>query len=309
MHYEVNKMTKIYATFSEFVELSATMPRPSQAYLESTGREASREKSNSREEDFFGDAYTFDIMHKRCYDGYNAKAVSDKRHDLSDLVDYERPTDELSYVGDALDVPTYISGDMRCWWRDSADKANTPKRIHITYTLSNGCTTSNTSILNHGGAISVIADAINNIGANVKITANIVARETMHKNLLMAILLKDYSEDVDVPRIGACTHPSFFRRIGLSWFERFHMHINDERCKMKNSHYGFIVLEQEKRPNIVSDEEFAEWLRIDEDEIVIDLPNAFNSVFRDTKTTAKWVEEVIAQIQTQSQTSKYIKVN
>jgi hypothetical protein len=108
---------------------------------------------------------------------------------------------------------------------------------------------------------------------------------------LSAITIKDYDESVDIPRIGATTHPSFFRRIGFAWFEGFGASIG----KPEWSGYGCSETGA-SRPAVISDEEFAEWLRVEKDEIVIDLPAADLSCFKSESSTATWLANAIDKI-------------
>lgn len=300
MRYEFNKtLTKCYYTFEEFVSMSETMEKDSSKEGELGWGSSDREGSSS----FYGDANSHAEMVQRCYDGYNAKGVTDKRVEINNLIDYNRPTDTLCYVGDDLDIPTYLSGEMRCWWADDGDSAKPPKRVHLTYSANCIANVNADSFYNHGGAVCAIADALDAMGCQVKVTCTFTNTDVFTGEGLQAIEIKDYCEIIDVPRIGATTHPSFFRRIGFRHFERWGKHIG----KVFSGSYG-CSRTGSSRHYVVGDDEFADWLRIDPDEIVIDLPAADVSVFKDTNDTAEWVLKAVETIERDCETIKHIKI-
>lgn len=296
MRYEITqeKLTKTYTTFDEFVEMAKRW-----AIDLGQGESSVRVESSK---DFFGDARDFHTMYKRCYDGYNAKKIAKGREDLSNLIDLDVPSDSLRYEGDDLDVPTYLSGEMRCFWGEGFD-AKPPKRIHLTYSSNCLASVDDNSFGNHGGAVCIIADALMSLRAQVKMTCTFVNDYVFTGKGLQAIIIKDYDESVDVSRLGVTTHPSWFRRIGFSWLESFMGSIG-----MSSDHSYGASQTGSRRKMVVSDEEFSDWLRIDSDEIVIDLPAADLGVFRKDSTTATWVKGAIEKILTESETSKYIKI-
>ena len=288
--FDYPELLKIRATFSEFVKTAQALPSEG-------GEDGS---CGGSVPSFYGDADSFEDMVKRCYDGYSAKAISEKRYEIGAMLDYHSESAELKHCGDELDVPTYLSGDMRCWWAD-ADNVNTPKRIHIVYGANCVADVNAESFINHGGAVASICDALDSMGALTKITCTFTNTAVFNGRGLQAIEIKDYSESIDIPRIGATTHPSFFRRIGFKYFEQFCNSIG------VNSEYTYGRSKTGKeRGEAVSDKEFADWLRISDDEIVVDLAAADLRVFNDTKTTAEWVAYAISKIE--GSNDRHIKI-
>lgn len=290
MRYETGKLTKIHTTFEEFVQTAIKIGNKSAA---------SHEEGSS---DFYGDAGSFSEMVKRCYDGYNAREISNQRDFIAGMIDYERPTDELRHAGESLDVPTYLSGDMKCWWSGDGTGQGRPK-IHITFS----CNTSwgySVEYLNHGGCIAVLCDALSD-WADTKITTTIINSRVFESKGLQSIELKDYNEDVDVPRIGAVTHMSFFRRIGFAWFEGFKK-ISGK--KYTNTYGGSET--GRNRVSVVGDEEFCDWIRVSPDECVVDLPAANSSeLFGTPEDAAKWLSNTMETIRREFDNgSRHIKL-
>lgn len=299
MRHEINKtLTKTYQTFSDFVELSTQLSP-------STFDKGWNESNTNGSEDFFGDTNSFNDMVKRCYDGYNAKGISASRTEIGNLITTEVPTDSLKHSGEALDIPTYLSGDMKCFWAEDSHHAS-PKRIHITFGANCVASVNSTQFYNHGGAVAVICDALDNIGANTKITCTFTNISVLSGEALQVIEVKDYHESIDVARIGVTTHPSFFRRIGFRYFERLGNYLGKGKDWVESSTSYGCSKTGKNRIAVVGNEEFSNWLRIDEDEIVVDLPAADNSVFEDTESTAKWVTDAIEKINNANQ--NFIKI-
>jgi hypothetical protein len=303
MRHEFNRdLVKVYTTFSEFVEKANDWSKAKER-----GGFSSTSKSYSGS-DFYGDAEDFPTMYRRCYDGYGASTIMQGRADLSGLIDLEAAGDTLRHSGDDLDVPTYLSGEMRCFWAEDQD-AKPPKRIHLVYASNCVAGVGAKSFANHGGAVCVIADALMELNAQVKVTCTFTNTYVFgDRKALQAIEIKDYSESVDVTRIGVTTHPSWFRRIGFGWFESFMQDVLPKSGYGHTTEYGCSRTGSERSKFVIGDEEFAEWLRIDADEIVVDLPAADLSLFESKEKTAEWVKSAVDRILTQSEESKYIKI-
>lgn len=277
-HDAKQRLVKTASTFHEYVQLANEFKDP----------DASSCKVRKSSTDFYGDALTFEEMYERCYDGYNAKAIGEQRRKIADLFQYERATDELRVCGEALDVPTYLSGEPKCFWQSSTEERKA--RVHIAY--ASNCTGGHgaQAFLNHGGAIAVLCDIIAD-QADTKITCYVSNTHVFAGKGLSAITIKDYNESVDIPRIGATTHPSFFRRIGFAWLEGF----GESVGKPEWEGYGCSMTGRDRKA-VISDEEFAEWLRVEKDEIVIDLPAADLPCFTDEHRTAVWLSEAVEKI-------------
>jgi hypothetical protein len=286
MRYEQNgDLVKTASTFHEYVQLSKQFRNPTEQSSYSKTTCGIKEKVLR---DFFGDALSYEEMVERCYDGYNAKAIGEQRRKIAELFQTDRPMDEMRVSGEALDVPTYLSGDPKCFWESTTEVRKA--RVHLCYASNCTAGVNADKFLNHGGAMAVLCDLIAD-QADTKISCYVSNRGVFAGRGCSVITIKDYAEDVDIPRIGATTHPSFFRRIGFGWFEGFGLSVG------KASWTGYGCSETGKsRVSVISDEEFAEWVRIDKDEIVVDLPAANIAAFTNEHTTATWLENAIKTI-------------
>jgi hypothetical protein len=280
-----NKLTKTYSTFSEYVNMAVEMPA-----VEWEGRLASNE---SGDESFYGDTNSFGEMVNRCYDGYNAKKISDKRHVIGDMMSLFKETAELSVCGESLDIPTFLSGDMKCFWKDVSDESQ-PRRVHLVYSGATPWYVESENYINHGGAVSVLADTLAENRYSVKVSAYYAVDKAVSGSYYGAMELKGYQEDVDVARIGAVTHASFWRRIVFAHLEKVGTYLGIKRNAQidpTQSAYGY-----SKGISIISDEEEAEWLRISDDEIVIKMQSPESEHFATTESSANFVTESVQKI-------------
>jgi len=293
MRYEINgTLCKIATNFHEYVQLSNTYKN---------GDPYGSCHKIKKPDEFHGDALTYEDMYDRCYDGYNAKEIGEKRRKIAQLFQSERPTDEMRVSGEALDVPTYLSGDPKCFWESTTEARKA--RVHLSYASNCVAGVNANAFLNHGGAMAVLCDIMSD-QADTKITCYVSNTHVYGGKGLNSITIKDYDEVVDLPRIGATTHPSFFRRIGFAWFEGFGHSIGKEGW----DNFGCSQTGK-NRPAVISDEEFAEWLRIESDEVVVDLPAADLRAFESEEKTAAWLELTIENLLEQIKAgNKYIKL-
>lgn len=281
MRYEIkDKLTKTQCTFSEFVEKSVSAPEKGYGSSEvSKGRDS-----------FYGDARSFEEMVERCYDGYNAKAIGKVRADLNGLFNAKESEDVRSFLGDSLDMGAYSQGNPLCF-EQSVDDYGKPK-VHLLFSTNAVGGVDADSFLNQGGAIAVLCDQLCE-GADVKISLYITNSNVFTGKGCQIVTLKDYEESVDIPRIGAVGHPSFFRRIGFRWFENANTLI-DPKCR---AGYGSSRTGKD-RTDVISHEEFYEWVRIANDEFVVDCPAPDLQEFRSKEDTHDWLKNNLKKIKT-----------
>jgi|DEB0MinimDraft_10_1074344.scaffolds.fasta_scaffold17715_3 hypothetical protein len=272
-----NKTILTQHTFSEYVEFSKKHRRDDKA---------SSRVTNSGDKNFYGDAYNYEDMYSRCYDGYNAKKVGDIRGGLVAKMAGEKESASLYYYGDDLDVPTFLSGEQRCFWNDG--EGMTKPRIHIVYQGTASCAVKAKNFINHGGAVAAICDLLSE-DAHTKVSTVYLMRDsvtdTRGGNMLQSIDVKDYSESLDVPRIGALTHPSFFRRIAFGHIEYYGA----------VSGYGYPV-EIRDKTKIVSEQDYLDWMRIDPDEFVLEVRGPADSIFSSEESTLGFIRTTIDKV-------------
>lgn len=260
-------------SFSEYVEFSLN------------NRDADAASSKKGNKEFYGDAKSFEQMYERCYDGYNAKRIGDARASIGAMVTQDKPYVELRVIGDELDVPTFLSGDMKCFWADS--DIPTPPKVHIVYQSVASASVDANNFINHGAAVAVICDVLNELG-DTRISSLFMGKGSVepNMNLIQVIDVKDYTETLDVPRIGAITHPSFLRRITFG-------HIEHHGAV---SGYGRPITLKEKG-EVVDEADLLDWLRIDADEFVLEIKSPSDSLFKEEESTMAYVKSICQAVE------------
>lgn len=280
MRYEINNgLTKVYTEFSEFVENADKM------------KDEHRSSCSKREswDDFYGDALTFEQMMERCYDGYNAKEIGKAHAEFMSIFRSDAEEPYLRVMGEELDVPTFLSGEHKCFWHDDTEKAK--PRVHLVFSSNCLGYVEASNFINHGGAIASIVEVLSQ-QVDIKISCYFSNKDVFTDKGLQVITLKKYDEATDIPRIGVTTHPSFFRRIGFAWFEGLGGFISEPSIR---SEYGASRTADE-RFKVVSDDEFYDWCRIADDEFVVDCPAANKDYFEDEESTLEWIKSSVKNI-------------
>ncbi len=232
-------------------------------------------------ERFYGDTTCFDDMYQRCFDGYNAHKVADRKADLASEFYSERKESELGVVGDDLDIARWVEGRPDCWWSDEP----TPCKplVHIIADTCANASVDGTNFVNHGGALALLCELVQDV-ADVRISTFNGARAINDDlDLADSMEIKAYDEPLDIPRVGAVTHPSFFRRISFGVFESFDA----------DGGYG----SRRKWSDLMSEEDFYEWMNIEQGTNVVMFDSPSNHEFGDVNSTRKYVERMFDDIQ------------
>lgn len=281
MRYEITnggrrQLTKTQSTFFEFVEGS-----------NAEGNEHYSSDS-SGSSDFYGDIRSYKDMYEACYNGMNVKKMSKVRANLNNLVNHEVETPRKAVVGETLNVSAFCEGSPYHFYKD-ADEYGKP-RVHITYSTNAVAGVRAGQFIRHGASICALVDQLAE-QVDIKLSLYITNSGVLGGNGCQVVTIKDYDEAIDIARVSATAHPSFFRRIGFSWFENASKLI-DSRC---SSGYGGSMTGM-NRERIISDEEFQEWVGMSNDEMLIDFPAPDEDQFTDDDYTAEWMESAMEDI-------------
>ena len=283
MRYEITEdgrrqLTKTQCTFFEFVEGS-----------NAEGNEH-HSSNNSGSSDFYGDIRSYKDMYKACYNGMNVKEMSKVRANLNNLVNHEVETPRKAVVGETLNVSAFCEGSPYHFYKD-ADEYGKP-RVHLTYSTNATAGVRSNQFIRHGASICALVDQLAE-QVDIKLSLYITNRGVLGGNGCQVITIKDYDETIDIARVSATAHPSFFRRIGFSWFENARKLI-DPRC---SKGYGGSMTGS-NRKGVISDEDFQEWVGMSNDEMLIDFPAPDEYQFNDDDYTAEWLNQAVKKIET-----------
>lgn len=283
MRYEITEgkrrqLTKTQCTFFEFVEGS-----------NAEGNE--HHSSNSKEKgSFYGNIGSFKDMYNACYNGMNVKEMTKVRANLNNLVNHEVETPRKAVVGETLNVSAFCEGSPYHFYKD-ADEYGKP-RVHLTYSTNAVAGVRSNQFIRHGASICALVDQLAE-QVDIKLSLYISNSGVLGGDGCQVVTIKDYDETIDIARVSATAHPSFFRRIGFSWFENAGKLI-DSRCR---TGYGGSMTGKDRKI-VISDEEFQEWVGMSNDEMLIDFPAPDEYQFNDDDDTAEWLNEAVKKIET-----------
>ena len=280
MRYEIkNKLTKVHTTFSEFVEMSN---REDLVYDSSDVRTGARDS-------FYGNIKSYQEMYDACYNGMGVKKMLKARADLNDLVNHEIEEPRKAIVGETLNVGAYCSGNPYHFYKD-ADEYGKP-RVHLVYSTNAICGVTATQFTRHGASICALVDQLGE-QVDVKISLYITNRWVFSGKGCQIVTIKDYDDVIDVPRVSATAHPSFFRRIGFAWFE------NADKLIQKGLGTGVGgSVTGRSRHTLINDDEFMDWVGIEKGEMMIDFPAPDEYQFKDDEYTADWLKKSTKKIE------------
>ena len=127
---------------------------------------------------------------------------------------------------------------------------------------------------------------------DVKISLYITNKWVFGGNGCQIVTIKDYEDVIDVPRVSATAHPSFFRRIGFAWFENADKLIQKGLGTGTGGSYT-----GSNRPYVIKDDEFMDWVGIEKGEMMIDFPAPDEYQFKNDDDTAYWLKQATKKIE------------
>lgn len=280
MRFEIkDKLTKTHTTFSEFVEMS-----------NGEGFDySSSDVRTSPRDSFYGNIKSYQEMYDACYNGMGVKSMLKARADLNELVNHEVEEPRKAVVGETLNVGAYCTGNPYHFYKD-ADEYGKP-RVHIVYSTNAVAGVRSTQFTRHGASICALVDQLGE-QVDVKISLYITNKWVFGGNGCQIVTIKDYEDVIDVPRVSATAHPSFFRRIGFAWFENADKLIQKGLGTGTGGSYT-----GSNREYVIKDDEFMDWIGIENGEMMIDFPAPDERQFKNDDDTAYFLKQATKKIE------------
>jgi hypothetical protein len=248
-------------------------------FFEATKAAAKKTESSHSDDTEFcgGDKYAenFESALRLETDGYNAQAINETLESLNEYEAGEAKI-EMDYAGDTFDVGSLVSGELKHWFATTYEAAK--PRIHLVVMPNGNCHVEASNWLNQAACVVKVAETLSET-CDVAISAVYVSRDSQDAigngrslDTIKMVSVKDYGENVDLRRLGAVSHPSFFRRLIFGIIEN----ANKGFGEYKNG-FGYGQSRDTYEDINVSREQFAEILG---DDKFILTPNAskFNSI-------------------------------
>jgi hypothetical protein len=277
-HARAGKLVLTQTTYSEFVEGS-----------NADGVE--HQDSDTRDKgSFFGDIGSYKEMYDACYNGMGVKKMLKSKADIGALMNYETEQPRKAVVGETLNVGAYCSGNPYHFYKDADEHAK--PRVHIVYSTNAVAGVKATQFTRHGASICALVDQLAQ-QVDVKISLYISNEGVFGGNGCQIVTIKEYEDVVDVPRVASTAHPSFFRRIGFTWFENAGKLIHPSL----KSWYGGSRTGYQRDKYVIKDEDFCEWVGMSNDEMVVDFPAPDEIQFKSDYDTADWLKTATKTIE------------
>ena len=272
------KLVLTQTTYSEFVEGSNA---------EGIIHKESDERAKGS---FFGNIGSYQEMYDACYNGMGVKKMLKAKADIGALLNYETEQPRKAVVGETLNVGAYCSGNPYHFYKDADEHAK--PRVHIVYSTNAVAGVKATQFTRHGASICALVDQLAE-QVDVKISLYISNEGVFGGNGCQVVTIKEYEDVVDVPRVASTAHPSFFRRIGFTWFENADKLIHPSL----RSWYGGSRTGTSRSKYIIKDEDFCDWVGMSKDEMVVDFPAPDETQFRSDDDTAHWLKTATKTIE------------
>lgn len=196
-------------------------------------------------------------------DGYNAQAINEALESLNEYVAGEAKI-TMDYAGDTFDVGSLVSGELKHWFATTYEAAK--PRIHLVVMPNGNAHVKAKNWLNQAACVVKVAETLSET-CDVAISAVYVSRDSEEavgegRNLdtIKMVSVKDYGENVDLRRLGAVSHPSFFRRLIFGIIENgnkgFGEYKNGWGYGQSRDTYEDINVSREQFAEILGDDKF-----------------------------------------------------
>lgn len=148
--------------------------------------------------------------------GYNAEAIGETLGEMNQYFAGEATKIEMDYAGDTFDVGSLVSGELKHWFATNYEGVR--PQIHLVVMGNGNAGVSSRNWLNQAAAVAKVAESMSE-NADIRISAGYFSRNSQEKkrgqemHTIKLVEVKGYGEHIDFRRLGAVSHPSFFRRI------------------------------------------------------------------------------------------------
>ena len=291
MRFEIIEKYKAEGRYARETKLVLTQTTYSE-FVEGSNAEGNihKESDERAKGSFFGNIGSYQEMYDACYNGMGVKKMLKAKADIGALLNHETEQPRKAVVGETLNVGAYCSGNPYHFYKDADEHAK--PRVHIVYSTNAVAGVKATQFTRHGASICALVDQLAE-QVDVKISLYISNEGVFGGNGCQVVTIKEYEDVVDVPRVASTAHPSFFRRIGFTWFENADKLIHPSL----RSWYGGSRTGTARSKYIIKDDDFREWVGMANDEMVVDFPAPDETQFRSDDDTAHWLKTATKTIE------------
>lgn len=269
-----NLLSLNFAELSDFIEdYNPT------TIVNANGYEMGAASTSERDSQFHGDVEfgsSLEASKRLLTIGYQPDAMKGAFAGFDTAFESSQEITKMSEEGYAFDVPSILSGEDEVWFQRK--NVGSAPSIHIVF---EGGANSNIPAMNfyiQSAVVTKLSEILSD-EAHIRVSATYSAkkqgrdvREEKDVNNVTYISMKDYDEAVDTRRLGAISHPSFFRRVVFSILENGNTEFFGKDYRI-SSGYG----RQSERKELGVTEELENELF--ESDIVVNIPSPSHSAF------------------------------
>lgn len=228
---KINKKTQLlsidFATISDFMDNYDASEEIE--YFRTWGGDLTMKTPSSNQErdpSFHGDkefGTDLDSAKRLLTRGYQPKQMKGAFADFDTAFESTQEVISFTEEGYDFDIPSLLSGDDEVWFT-RVNKGSAPS-IHIVY---EGGANANVPAMNfyiQSAVVNKLAEILSE-EAHVRVSATYSATDQGKRksngnlvNNCTYVTMKEYDEALDTRRLGAVSHPSFFRRVMFGIFE------------------------------------------------------------------------------------------
>ena len=269
-----NLLSLNFAELSDFIEdYNPT------TIVNANGYEMGAASTSERDSQFHGDVEfgsSLEASKRLLTIGYQPDAMKGAFAGFDTAFESSQEITKMAEEGYAFDVPSILSGEDEVWFQRK--NVGSAPSIHIVF---EGGANANIPAMNfyiQSAVVTKLSEILSD-EAHIRVSATYSAkkqgrdvREEKDVNNVTYISMKDYDEAVDTRRLGAISHPSFFRRVVFSILENGNTEFFGKDYRV-SSGYG----RQSERKELGVTEELENELF--ESDIVVNIPSPSHSAF------------------------------
>ena len=252
--------------------------------------------NQERDRRFHGDAEfgtSLDSAKRLLTRGYQPKQMRGAFADFDTAFESTQDIIRMTEEGYDFDIPSLLSGDDEVWFT-RVNKGSAPS-IHIVYEGGANADVKAMNFYIQSAVVNKLAEILGE-EAHVRVSATYSAQnqarcKSTSKDIhnVTYVEMKSYDEPLDLRRLGACSHPSFFRRVMFGVFEnpKGMFFGDDAKCSRG---YG----RQSDRYNLGMTEDMENELF--ESDIVVKIPSPSMSHFENVDNAIKFCLQKLEEV-------------
>jgi len=264
--------------------------------VNSNGYEMNAASAESRDPSFHGDkefGSSLEASKRLLTIGYQPDAMKGAFAGFDTAFESSQEITKMAEEGYAFDIPSILSGEDEVWFQRK--NVGSAPSIHIVFEGGANCNIPAMNFYIQSAVVTKLSEILSE-EAHIRVSATYSAkrqgkdvRKDKNVDNVTYISMKDYDEAVDTRRLGAVSHPSFFRRIVFSILENGSTEFFGKDYRV-SAGYG---KQSERKKLGVTDELENELF---ESDIVVNIPSPSDSAFDNVENAVEFCKARLREI-------------